>query len=446
MLNRLALTYKEWGLELGATSLDRQFLLSTTVLVAALSAYGRRAYGDCVAGTPPTFTCSGANTTQQTITFDDATVSTVPGFSVVTADPRAVSITGDGALSYTDANDSTLTAADTALYIRSNGDVTGGNPGSITVDTNGALTGGNFGVDARNYGSGALSITANGDVTATSITGIYARNSSIGTDLGVTTGAGTIVTGRRDGIFARNYGMGALSVTANGDVTGTTSFGIYARNSGSDLDVTTGAGTNVAGAFNGIVAHNYGSGALSVTANGDVTGTNFDGIFVRNMTGTDLIVTTGAFSTVTGKDHGMNVRNYSGATTVTANGDVIGTAGTGIYAQNFAGTTDLTVTTGALSAVTGSSHGIYSRNYGSGDSLGHRQWRRHRHQFPRHLCAKLWHRPHRDRWPRLRDYRRPIRHTRAQLRRRRADRHRRWRCHRRQRRRHLRAAFCRRSD
>ena len=43
----------------------------------------------CVAGTPPTFTCSGANTTQQTITFDDATVGTVPGFSVVTADPRA---------------------------------------------------------------------------------------------------------------------------------------------------------------------------------------------------------------------------------------------------------------------------------------------------------------------------------------------------------------------
>ena len=68
-----------------------------------------------------------------------------------------------------------MTAADTALYIRSNGDVTGGNPGSITVDTNGALTGGNFGVDARNYGSGALSITANGDATASSITGIYAR-------------------------------------------------------------------------------------------------------------------------------------------------------------------------------------------------------------------------------------------------------------------------------
>ena len=65
----------------------------------------------------------------------------------------------------------------------------------------------------------------------------------------MTTGPGTAVTGRRDGIFARNYGSGALSVTANGDVTGTTSFGIYARNSGSDLDVTTGAGTTVAGSF-----------------------------------------------------------------------------------------------------------------------------------------------------------------------------------------------------
>ena len=278
------------------------------------------------------------------ITFDDATVSTAPGFSVVTADPRSVSITGDGALSYTAANNSTLTAADTALYIRSNGDVAGGNPGSITVNTNGALTGGNFGVDARNYGSGALSVTANGDVTATSVTGIYARNSFSGTDLGVTTGPGTTITGRRDGIFARNYGMGALSVTANGDVTGTTSFGIYARNFGSDLDVTTSAGTTVAGAFNGIVAHNYGSGALSVTANGDVAGTNFDGIFARNMTGTDLIVTTGAFSTVTGKDHGTNVRNYERR------------------------------------------------------SDRHRQWRCYRHRRHRHLCPKLCrhHRSHRD--------------------------------------------------
>jgi hypothetical protein len=51
----------------------RKVLLCTTMLVAALCGYGRRAYGACVAGTPPNFICSGANATQQTITADDAT-------------------------------------------------------------------------------------------------------------------------------------------------------------------------------------------------------------------------------------------------------------------------------------------------------------------------------------------------------------------------------------
>jgi hypothetical protein len=51
----------------------RKVLLCTTILVAALGGYGRRAYGACVAGTPPNFICSGANATQQTITADDAT-------------------------------------------------------------------------------------------------------------------------------------------------------------------------------------------------------------------------------------------------------------------------------------------------------------------------------------------------------------------------------------
>jgi hypothetical protein len=154
---------------MGAKALRRQFLLSTTMLVGALTGYRGRAYGACVAGTPPNFICSGANANQQTITLDDATVSTVAGFSVVTLDPRAVSISGDGAISYTDVNYSPLTAATTALYIASNGDVPLGNPGSVMVDTNGTLTGGLYGILAFNSGCGALSVTANGDVTGTNL-------------------------------------------------------------------------------------------------------------------------------------------------------------------------------------------------------------------------------------------------------------------------------------
>ena len=295
-------------------------------------------------------------------------MSTVAGFSVVTTDPRAVSISGDGALSYTDVNYSTLTAATTALYIASNGDVPLGNLGSVTVNTNGALTGGNYGILAFNYGSGALSITADGDVTGTNYTGILARNSSYSTDLDVTTGTGTAVTGGYYGIYARNAGTGALSITADGDVEGTNIVGISALNLGTDLDVTTGADTNVTGGNYGIRALNLGSGALSITADGDVEGTNNTGIYAGNsVNGTDLDVTTGADTMVTGGIPGIHASNYGGgALTVNADGDVTGTINTGILARNSPYGTDLGVTTGADTTVTGGTVGIFARNYGSG--------------------------------------------------------------------------------
>ncbi len=261
-----------------AKSLRRQVLLSTTMLVGALAGYGGRAYGACALTTAPNiFTCSGANAVQQTIATNNADVSTLAGFSVVTGGDQAVRIVAAGDLSYPDANASTLTAASIALYIASTGNA-GAVPGAVTVDTNGALTAGGFGIYARNQGSGAVTVTANGDVTGTGAVGIFARNLAAGTDLSVTTGAGTNVMGGY-GIFARNYGSGALSVTANGDVTGTIRHGIEAQNfNGTDLSVTTGAGTNVTGATRGIYARNFGSGALSIAADGDVTGTSNFGI------------------------------------------------------------------------------------------------------------------------------------------------------------------------
>ena len=300
--------------------------------------------------------------------------------------------------------------------LQSDGDVVAGNPGSVTIDTNGTLTGGQYGIKALNYGSGVLSITANGNVTGTyavgifalnlhgssdlsvttsavtggnhginarnfgngtltveangnvtgtTATGILARNYN-GTDLTVTTGAGTTVDSSNTGIEASNYGKGILSITANGNVTGTKSYGIRARNFGTDLSVTTGPGTTVTADPFGIHARNYGSGVLSITANGNVTGTDATGIYARNFYGTDLSVTTGPGTTVTGGTRGIDARNYgSGALTVTAHGDVTGTTSFGIFAQIRNGT-DLAVTTGAGTTVTGGDSGIYARNYGSG--------------------------------------------------------------------------------
>ncbi|MGH6735978.1 MAG: hypothetical protein ACRECX_07850 [Methyloceanibacter sp.] len=94
---------------------------------------------------------------------------------------------------------------------------------------------------------------------------------NLGASLTITTGAGSDVLGFTRGIFAGNYGNGALTVEANGIVTGTMSDGIRAlNNNGTSLSVT--AGGAVTGDTNGIFALSNGNGALTVTANGDVTG------------------------------------------------------------------------------------------------------------------------------------------------------------------------------
>ena len=194
-----------------------------------------------------------------------------------------------------------------------------GTPAPFQVDTNtgDALTITGYGavsftdpfaasyLDSSGYavsGSAALSITSNGDTTGTTVT--------LGSVTVETAGA---LTGYYFGIEARNNGSGALNITANGNVTGTYHMGagIHAVNSaaGTSLEVTTGALTMVSGA-SGILATNSGQGSLSVRANGNVTGTEYYGIFASNSAaGTSLSVTTGADSTIRSNDPGIFASN-----------------------------------------------------------------------------------------------------------------------------------------
>ena len=341
--------------------------------MTAAVGYGRRAYGQCAPTVAPNYQCSGVNVTTQTITANNASVSTVAGFSVNVPSGSAIMISGDGAISYTDTNASPLNGVGSpALDIRSLGDDGGPplTPGSVTVNTNGAIRDG-IGIFARNYGTGAVTITANGNVTGTGNSGIYAgnRNLGTGTDITVTTGAGTTVSGFTTGIYAHNYGTGAVTVTANGNVTSAVGYGIYEKNTGTSLSVTTGTGTTVSGAF-GIKTLNYGSGAVTITANGNVTGYGSgSGIYARNTsTGTGLSVTTGAGTTVSGGINGIDARNSgTGAVTITANGDATGTTGSGIYAKNTGTGTGISVTTAAGTTVSGAGNGgIFASNSGRG--------------------------------------------------------------------------------
>ncbi|MEL7280803.1 MAG: hypothetical protein AAGK79_10620 [Pseudomonadota bacterium] len=240
------------------------------------------------------------------------------------------------------ANTVTGTSAD---GINANNDLSGG---SLSVSASGTVTGGEDGIEAVHTGSGSVTVTAsNADGTAQvtgEIRGIFASSRS-----GDTTVTANAVTGNNgQGIHAYSGLGGAVSVTADGTVSGTTQ-GIEATArsvTGSvTVDATNATGTNqVTGGVSGIVADADVGGAVSVTAN-NVTGTTQYGILARTQSGDVTVSSTG---TVMGGTIGVYAvksggASDSGALTVDAsNADGTGqvTGGTtGIFARNMGGST-----------------------------------------------------------------------------------------------------------
>jgi outer membrane autotransporter protein len=255
---------------------------------------------------------------------------------------------GSGALTITAGGDVTGEGRD-GIWALNGGYFGPPNGTDLTIETAG-VTGAEDGIYARNYATGALSITTAGAVTGQAGSGIRAQNGryGYGTDLSIT--AGGDISGGASGIHADNNGTGALTIIASGAVSGAYGDGIEARNNGTDLTIEA---TDVSGQFYGIDADNDGTGALTITANGAVTG-----IYASNR-GTDLTIEA---TDVSGGYEGINARNNgSGALTITAIGAVTGTYFTGIYASN--GGTDLTI---EASEVSGRATGIAATNFGTG--------------------------------------------------------------------------------
>ncbi len=402
----------------GTRQLRSRLALTTILTVAPFFGYGRAAYAACdPAPAAPTFVCTGANVVTQAITANNANVSTAPGFSVIAPAGNGITITGDGHLRFIDQNASIITGDEDGLSVSATGDA-GATPGAVTVTVNSAITGGHngirannngtgdlvvtaggkvtgqnvtgilagvgsngrdltvntgaqsdvtgyqFGIDARSSGTGDIIINANGKVTAIDGEGIHAFN-NYGRDLTITTGVGSNVTGNRFGIRGRNDGTGDLTMTINGDVTGTVREGVYAlgNSTANNVTVTIAAGSTVKGGYDGVEARNIGRGALEVNVYGDVTGTVERGVWVVNYFGTSTTVFTGAQSKVTGYD-GIGGRNDSGDFIINADGGVTGTGRDGIRAINSVDANDLKITTGAQSEITGKQFGIYARNFG----------------------------------------------------------------------------------
>ena len=187
-------------------------------------------------------------------------------------------------------------------------------------------------------GAGQLSYI---DTNAATITGggnfgdsglfIWSTGDNGPTPGSVTVNTAGAITGY-NGVSVSNGSGGATSVTAGGLVTATFGDGISVVNDVSAGDLTVRAAA-VTAASTGIEAYNNGTGATLVTASGQVTGTSDHGIFARNAASAgDLTVDVAA---VSGGISGIVAENRGGGTTlVTASGHVAGTQNYGILAVN----------------------------------------------------------------------------------------------------------------
>lgn len=388
-----------WQACLSSTALTPPGVYVTLLAVAGLGLGATPALA-CTIDSSTNYVCEGTQTESRVIEEDNVSVTTEPGFSIDAPAGPGLAITGAGAHSFIDTNAASLSTAGTAgLTITSTGDA-GDTAGSITISTNDDITGFD-GIEAKNSGGGAISVTANGTVTGNGIFGIEAHNAN-GTDLTIVTGGDSAIRGEVDGIQGRNLGTGAVNVSIGGTLTGTTYDAIDVQNeaSGTDLTLTTETGSFLTAGDDGIDAVNRGTGdttlailggilaqqhavlvtgdgqSLSVATGADstITGTTGNGIDALASGSSTLEID--AAGTISGDINGIRARNTgTGSTAVTISGTVtsgtydglgIEHAVTEALARAQSGDVTVEVLSGAM--VTGADDGIQVFNHGPSDT------------------------------------------------------------------------------
>ncbi len=345
-------------------------------------------------------------------------VTTSSGFGIETSVDSAFHLLGVGGAVFTDNNNSVITGFGRGIRIRNNtsgdnsvnvtGQVTGNTAdgiiatnqtGTANVTVSANIVSGNInGINSDNNGTGTTSITTTGAVTGTTANGIYANNAATATDIAITADD---VTGATRGIHAVNSGTGSTTVSVSGSVTGATDDGIFTdTGSGSAASITlqTGAAVNGSGAAirdsggNATVTVNDGAGftgAINVSGGNDnvvINGSGTSDGSIFGGTGTDSLTFNNATRTVTGNVTGIESVTVNGASdvtfdgnvttdeiyalntgtgllSVTTNGDVTGTTGSGVFAFNGASGSNLSV---SAANVTGNDRGIRANNDGTG--------------------------------------------------------------------------------
>jgi hypothetical protein len=246
-----------------------------------------------------------------------------------------------------------------------------GSHGAVVVDTTGAITGANgSAIGAYNNGTqpnDTITVNSTGALTSAGGSAIDAEGS--GGDVTVTTGAVTANFGNGqywDAVYVRGAGDSAVTVTTNGDVTGSYR-GINAESAGTAArdTVTVNAYGAVTAGYPGqtaISAVSSGLGGVSVTtsAMGPVSAAGGVGIYAAatNGSGTSNVSVAnaaqiggaGAAQTVTGIQASVAAGN-AGAISIASDTGAIYATGVGISAVNSgAGGVDIGASSGGISS------------------------------------------------------------------------------------------------
>lgn len=221
------------------------------------------------------------------------------------------------------------------------------------VDVFGAFTG----IHIEHEGSGAVSVTTTGVVSAAEFAGIEVTNGS-GTDISVQANS---VLGGETGISTDNNGSGSTFIGAAGPVTGWL-VGVSSVNQAGSGALTIEVGDVTSSSGTGIAVVNFGSGLTRVTSNGVVTGAAGNGISVQTGSASQNL---GVYvDEVHGQENGIILENLGGgATVVSAAGDISTVFGSGIGVTNGAGTTEIQID---VAAVAGGDRGISASSQGVG--------------------------------------------------------------------------------
>ena len=218
--------------------------------------------------------------------------------------------------------------------------------GSVAVtQTAGSISGVSFGIDARTFGSGSVTVAVAGDVSASTGTGINTNALDGATSI---TNSGS-VTGSTAGIRTQSTGAGSITVTNSGSASGTNTFGIRTdavngatkiTNSGSAAGflagisaVSTGVGTVMIG-NTGIVAGSSAifaqtaSGAINITNSGTLTGPGGESAVITAASSTGSIAITndaaGGIQSLTNSPSGLAIETSGVAATIINAGTLTG--------------------------------------------------------------------------------------------------------------------------